>query len=93
MATRYKSPTTNNNQAARPVEQEFFCFTRDVFFFATRSPSSSTDRHETLPHDRNLAEFYNATYASPKIRGDTPPQKFGGQKHAKFRSILDHFRL
>ena len=25
--------------------------------------------------------------------GGTPPKKFGGQKHAKFRSILDHFRL
>jgi len=25
--------------------------------------------------------------------GGTPPKKSGGQKHAKFRSILDHFRL
>ena len=25
--------------------------------------------------------------------GGSPPKKFGGQKHAKFRSILDHFRL
>ena len=50
----------------------------------------STDRPETLPPDRNLRVFYNA---SPKIRGGTPPKKFGGQKHAKFRSILDHFRL
>ena len=25
--------------------------------------------------------------------GGTPPKKLGGQKHAKFRSILDHFRL
>ena len=63
------------------------------FFF---SPSvlrvPSTDRPETLPHGRNLRVFYNA---SPKIRGGTgtPPKKFGGQKHAKFRSILDHFRL
>ena len=49
----------------------------------------STDRPETLPHGRNLAEFYNPT---PKTRGRSP-KKFGGQKHAKFRSILDHFRL
>ena len=27
-----------------------------------------------------------------KLGGGTPPKKFGGQKHAKFRSILDHFR-
>ena len=69
------------------------CFTRDVSFFVSplvlRPPS--TDRPETLPHGRNLAEFYNPT---PKIRGrGAPPKKFGGQKHAKFRSILDHFIL
>ena len=49
----------------------------------------STDRPETLPPDRNLRVFCNA---SPKIRGHSP-KKLGGQKHAKFRSILDHFRL
>ena len=53
-----------------------------------RAPS--TDRPETLPHGRNLAEYYNPT---PKIRGALPQKKFGGQKHAKFRSILDHFRV
>ena len=65
-----------------------------VKFFFFFSPSvlrvPSTDRPETLPHGRNLRVFYNA---SPKIRGGIPPKKFGGQKHAKFRSILDHFRL
>ena len=50
----------------------------------------STDRPETLPPGRNLRVFYNA---SPKIRGGDSPQKIGGQKHAKFRPILDHFRL
>ena len=68
------------------------CFTRDVSFFVSplvlRDPS--TDRPETLPHDQNLAEFYNLT---PKVWGALPQKKFGGQKHAKFRSILDHFRL
>jgi len=48
-----------------------------------------TDRPETLPHGRNLTEFYNPT---PKIRG-LSPQQFGGEKHAKFRSILDHFKI
>ena len=52
-----------------------------------RAPS--TDRPETLPHGRNLAVFYNPT---PKIRGRSP-KKIWGQKHAKFRSFLDHFRL
>ena len=29
-----------------------------------------------------------------KLGGAPPPKKkIGGQKHAKFRSILDHFRL
>jgi len=52
-----------------------------------RAPS--TDRPETLPHSRNLAEFYNPT---PKIRGASP-KKIWGQKSAKFLSILDHFRI
>ena len=63
-----------------------------MFYFVSprmlRAPSSN--RRETLPHGRNLRVFYNA---SPKIRGALPPKKIGGQKHAKFRSILDHFRL
>jgi len=52
----------------------------------------SIDRPETLPHGRNMAVFYNPT---PKIRGGggRSPKKFGGQKHPKFRSIFDHFRL
>ena len=64
-----------------------WCF----FFFSPRVLRvPSTDRPENLPPERNLRVFYNA---SPKIRGALPPKKFGGQKHAKFRSILDHCRL
>ena len=41
------------------------CFTADVFFFLFFSPrflrDPSTDRPETLPHGRNLAEFYKLT--------------------------------
>ena len=37
-----------------------------------RAPS--TDRHETLPLGRNLAEFYNPT---PKTRGALPPKNLG----------------
>ena len=45
-----------------------------------RAPS--TDRCETLPHGRNLAEFYNRT---PKIRGGrgAPPKKIWGPKTCK----------
>jgi len=53
-----------------------------------RGPSA--DRRETWPHDRKLSEFYNP---SPKIPGGPPPKKSGGQKHAKFRSILYNLRL
>jgi len=42
-----------------------------------RAPS--TDRPETLPHGRNLAEFYNPT---PKIRGALP-KKIWGPKTCK----------
>jgi len=49
-----------------------------------RAPSA--DRRQTLPHDRNLGELYNA---SPKIWGPSPPKKLGaknmqnlGQFHA-----------
>jgi len=58
------------------------CFSRDVFllsvylFFSPRVlRGSSTDRPETLPHGRNLAEFYN------------PLQKFegGGRSPRKIR--------
>jgi len=48
------------------------CFTADVFllFILPRNlQAPSADRHETLPHDRNLGEFYNA---SPKIRAHSP---------------------
>jgi len=55
-----------------------------MFFFAARSPRSL----DTFPHDRKLAEFYNANpniWALPKI--------FGDQKHAKFWSILYNLRF
>jgi len=40
------------------------------FFFSPRFlRAPSTDRPETLPHDRNLAEFYKLT---SKIRGVSP---------------------
>ena len=50
-------------------------YRRCIFFFVSplvlRAPA--TDRPETLPHGRNLAEFYNHT---PKIRGALPPKNW-----------------
>jgi len=64
-------------------------FCRRCLFSPRVLRGQSTNRRETLRHDRKLAEFYNA---SSKIRG-APPYKNWGQKHAKFRPILYHFRL
>jgi len=50
----------------------FFCSTPNL-----RGPSA--DRHETLPHDRNLAVLYNP---SPKIQGALP-KKYWGPKTCK----------
>ena len=51
-------------------------YRRCIFFFVSplvlRAPS--TDRPETLPHGRNLAEFYNPT---PKTRGALPHKNLG----------------
>ena len=58
-------------------------FYRRCFFFIfsprfLRDPS--TDRPETLPHDRKLAEFYKLT---SKIRGGRTPQKIRSKKTRK----------
>jgi len=84
MAVLIRPPGTMSSGRAYvlPVMYLFF-----VSPLVLRAPS--TDRPETLPHGRNVAEFYNPT---PKTRGAVP-QKIGGQKHAKFRSTLDHLRL
>ena len=51
-----------------------------IFFSPRVLGVPSTDRPETLPHGRNLAEFYNPT---PKIRGALPPKKIWGPKTCK----------
>jgi len=66
-------------------EQPFrtgLCFTPDVLFVSPvvlRAPS--TDRPETLPHDQNLAEFYNPT---PNIRGCSPQKNLGTKNMQNF---------
>ena len=76
-----------------PIRSNGRSFVLPVMYLSFFSPrvlrAPSTGRPETLPHGRNLAVFYNPT---PKIWGALP-KKIWGQKHAKFRSILDHFRL
>jgi len=58
-----------------------------IFFFSTpnlRAPSA--DRRQTLPHDRNLCQFYNAI---PKIRG-LSPKKIWGTKTCKISVDFIH---
>ena len=47
-----------------------------------RAPS--TDRPETLPHGRNLAEFYNPTR---KIWGALPPKNLGAKNMQNFGQL------
>jgi len=53
------------------------------FFFLTRNlRGPSADRRETLPHDRNLVQFYNA---GPKVQEvKNGGQKNGGQNMQNF---------
>ena len=55
-----------------------------MFFFLSprvlRGPS--TDRRETLPHDRKLAGLNNP---SPKIRGALPQKNLGAKNMQNFR--------
>ena len=64
---------SNGRSSVLPVTFSFFISPPYL-----RAPSA--DRPETLPHDRKLAEFYNA---GPKIRGALPTKKLGG-KTCKF---------
>jgi len=62
------------------------------FFFSTRNfRAPAADHRQILPHDRKLTQNYKL---SLKVRGPSPPpKKNGGRKHAKFRPVLDHFKL
>jgi len=67
-----------------------WCF----FFIAfARFPPRSLDRSSW--NFATWSESGGLDKLSPKIRDWTPfpPKKMGGQKHAKFRAILYHFRL
>ena len=74
-----------------PIGLMFYC--RCFFFLSPRDlRASSADRRKTLPHDRQLGEFYNA---SPKIRGALPPKKLGAknmQNSARFHTTSDFDR-
>ena len=57
----------------------FYC--RCIFFSPLVLRGPSTDRPETLPHGRNLAEFYSPT---PKILGVLPPKNLGAKNMQHF---------
>ena len=70
-------------RSQRPCNAERRTVKMLVMFYSFFSPTvlrvPSTDRPETLPPDRNLSVFYNA---SPKIRGALP-KKISGPKTCK----------
>jgi len=70
------------------------CFTRDVsfFLFLFRHSFSEIPRPIALKLCHMVGIWLNFIIPLQKF-GGPPPKKFGGQKHAKFRSILDHFKL
>jgi len=57
-----------------------WCFFPFLFLSPGYLRAPSADRHETLPHDRNLDALYNA---SPKIRRGALPQRSWGPKTCK----------
>jgi len=62
--------------------QVMFFFLSFFSFFSPRVLRvPSTDRPETLPPDRNLRVFCNA---SPKIRGALPPKNLGAKNMQNF---------
>ena len=60
----------NNRQPGTLVPEGLMFYCRCFLIFSPRDlRAPSADRRETLPRDRNLGVFYNA---SPKIRGPSP---------------------
>ena len=64
------------------------------FFFLFRHSFSELPRPIALKLCHMVGIWLNFIIPLQKFEGAPPPKKkIGGQKHAKFRSILDHFRL
>jgi len=55
-----------------------------IFFSPRVLRGPSTDRPETLPHGRNLAEFYNST---PKIVWGVPHKIIGAKNMQNFGQL------
>jgi len=69
------------------------CFTEDVFlFYFFRHAFSEIPRPIALKLCHMVGIWLNFINWLQKF-GECSRKKFWGQKHAKFRSILDHFRL
>jgi len=73
-----RPPVRSNGRSYKMLVMFIFIF---IFFSPTVLRVPSTERPETLPPDRNLRVFYNA---SPKIRGALPPKKFGAKNMQNF---------
>jgi len=66
----------------RPEPRSGRAYILPVMFFSPRFlRDPSTDRHETLPRDQNLAVFYKLT---SKIRGVLPQKKLGAKNMQNF---------
>ena len=63
-----------------------------IFFFLFRHSFSELPRPIDLKLCHMVGIWLNFIIPLQEFGGRSP-KKFGGEKHAKFRSILDHFRL
>jgi len=73
-----RPPVRSNGRSYKMLVMFFLSF---FFFSPTVLRAPSTDRPETLPPDRNLRLFYNA---SPKIKGPSPQKNSGAKNMQNF---------
>ena len=90
-------PTVYQQQLIRPpgtaVQDGLMFYRRCIFFFFLfRHSFSELPRPIALKLCYMVDIWLNFITPLQKL-GGAPQKKLGGQKHAKFRSILDHFRL
>jgi len=91
-ASASHTPTHRQRSLLGRPEQPFrtgLCFTADVFY---RHAFSEIPRPIALKLCHMVGNCMSFINWLQKF-GGLSPQKIWGQKHAKFRSILDHFRL
>ena len=93
----YRLPGTSNGFIRPPgsvVPDGLLFYRICIFFFLFRRSFSEIPRPIALKLCHIVEIWLNCIIPLQKLgEGGAPPKKFGGQIHAKFRSILDHFRL